>query len=136
MSDAYGARIRAPEGDRRLTAIYSRFVAFLLLAAGLARACLILGINPAGLGYFDLSVAWRAGAVTLLFVDLFAAVGMWIGATWGPVIWGVAIVVEVAMYTVFADLFGAYPLRVVLHGLLFAAFVVFALLDWRRTLTD
>lgn len=136
MSEVLGMGGRSAEPERRLSAIYARFVAILLLGAGLARACLILGIGTGATSFATLSVPWRAGAVTLLFVDLFAAVGLWIGATWGPVIWAVAIVVEVSMYTLFSDVFGEYPWRIFGHGLLFAVFVAFVLLDWRRTLTD
>ena len=43
---------------------------------GLARACQVLGIfTPDGLTFADLTPAKRSGAVTLLLVDLFAAVG-------------------------------------------------------------
>lgn len=135
MSDVLGESVGSPAKERYLSCVYARFVAILLLLAGLARGCLILGIGTA-VEFADMSMAWRSAAVTLLSLDLFAAVGLWIGATWGPVIWAVALVVEVAMYTVFADIFGAYPLRVLLHCLLFAAFVAFSLLDWRRSLTN
>ena len=51
MSDALGGPIE-PQGARLpLTMIYMRVVALLLLAAGLARACQVLGIlTPDGLG--------------------------------------------------------------------------------------
>ena len=46
--------------------------------------------------------------------------------------WAVALAVEVSMYTLFADLFGSYPLRVAVHAALFVVFLVLAFLDWRR----
>jgi len=136
MSDALGSPV--PEPDRNLphTIIYLRAVALLLLAAGLARAALILGITSDGQDFSTLAPAWRAGATTLILVDLFAAVGLWIGAAWGPVMWAVALAIEVAMYTLFADLFGSYPLRVAAHGVLFAAFLVLSFLDWRSELVE
>ena len=63
-------------------------------------------------------MAWRSqtsrrpsaqAAITSLLVDLFASVGLWVGAAWGPVMWAVALAVEVSMYTLFSDLFGSYP---------------------------
>ena len=94
-----------------------RVAALLLLVAGLARACQVLGIfTPDGLAFADLTPAKRSGAITLLLVDLFAAVGLWVGAAWGPVMWAVALAVEVSMYTLFSDLFGSYPLRVAVHS--------------------
>jgi hypothetical protein len=136
MSDVLGGPVQEPDPRPSLTAIYLRFIALLLLAAGLARACQILGITPDGESFADLTPAWRAGAVTLLLVDLFTAIGLWVQAAWGPVMWAVALVVEISMYTVFADLFGSFPLRVAAHAALFAAFLVLAFLDWRRTVSE
>ncbi|MGQ7792761.1 DUF6163 family protein [Faunimonas sp. B44] len=117
---------------RRFTEIYVRVIALLLLAAGLAHAALVLGITLDGSNFGTLTRPDRAGAVTLLLLDLFAAVGLWIGAAWGPVMWLVALVVEAAMHTIFADLFGAESLRIVLHGFLYAIFLILSFLDWRR----
>ena len=112
-ADQQGARLP-------LTVIYMRVVAMLLLVAGLARACQVLGIMRRRARHSTiLTPAMRSGAVTLLMVDLLAAVGLWIGAAWGPVMWAVALAVEVSMYTIFSDLFGSYPLRVLVHACIF-----------------
>lgn len=113
-----------------------RLVACLLLAAGLARACQILGITPDGKTFADLAPAWRTGAATLALADLFAAVGLWVGAGWGPVMWAVAMAIEISMYTVLSDIFGAYPLRVAAHGALFSIFLLLTFLEWRRMRLD
>lgn len=136
MSDVLGG----PAGDNGsrppITTTYLRAVALLLLAAGLVRACQILGITPDGRDFADLTPPWRAGAAGLLLIDLFAAVGLWVGAAWGAVMWTLALAVEVSMYTLFSDLFGSYPLRVAVHVVLFAIFVALAFADWRRAITD
>ncbi len=125
-----GRQVRLPS-----TVVYMRVVAMLLLIVGLARACQILGIVPPGaLTFADLTPAMRAGAATLLIVDLLAAVGLWIGAVWGPVMWALALAVEIAMYTVFSDVFGSYPLRVLIHTSLFLGFLALTFVEWRRTL--
>jgi hypothetical protein len=132
MSNSLGGPLGAAEERRSLTAVYMRVIALLLLAAGLVRACQILGITPDGRTFADLAPAWRAGATALLLIDIFAAVGLWLGAAWGPVMWAVALVVEVSMYTLFADVFGAFPLRVTAHVVLFCGFLALAFLEWRR----
>jgi hypothetical protein len=135
MSDALGGEAARRNARLPLTVIYMRVVAMLLLVVGLARACQILGIVPEGADTFaDLTPAMRAGAATLLLVDLLAAVGLWIGAVWGPVMWAVALAVEVSMYTLFSDVFGSYPLRVLVHASLFLGFLALTFLEWRRTL--
>jgi hypothetical protein len=137
MSDALGGPIEPPGSRLPLTMFYMRVAALLLLLAGLARACQVLGIfTPDGLTFADLTPAKRSGAITLLLVDLFAAVGLWVGAAWGPVMWAVALAVEVSMYTLFANLFGSYPLRVLVHSCLFIGFLVLSFMEWRRNLAE
>jgi hypothetical protein len=136
MSSALGGPLGAGAPRTSLSLIYLRIVALLLLAAGFVRACQILGITPDGRTFSDLIPAWRAGAITLLFVDFFAAVGLWVGAAWGPVMWAVALSVEISMYTLFGDLFGRYPFRIAIHGLLFAGFLALTFIEWRRALSE
>ena len=126
-----GGPVRKSEAGLPMVAKYLRVVALLLLAAGLARAGLILGINPSGTTFTDLPPPWRAGATTLVVLDLFAAVGLWVGAAWGPVMWSVAVLVEIAMYTWFADQFGSYPLRIAGHLALFGGYLALAAVKWR-----
>jgi hypothetical protein len=136
VSDALGAPLTPTKSRPSVLIVFLRLVACLLLAAGLFRAAQILGVTPDGKTFSDLVPAWRAGAVTLALVDLFAAVGLWVGAAWGPVMWAVAVAVEVSMYTVFADLFGSHPLRVAAHALLFSGFLALTFLEWRRMRLD
>jgi hypothetical protein len=132
MSDILGGPMGGERAPRPLTTVYLRAVALLLLAAGLVRACQILGITPDGRDFSDLAPQWRAAAAGLLLIDLFAAVGLWLGAAWGAVMWAVALAVEVAMHTLFADLFGANPVRIGVHSLFFAIYLALAFIDWRR----
>ncbi len=134
LSEALGSDAARSHARLRFTVLYMRAVAVLLLLVGLARACQVLGIVPEGQGTFaDLTPVTRAGAVTLLIGDLLASVGLWIGAAWGPVMWAVALAIEVAMYTLYSDVFGSYPLRVVVHVSLFAGFLALSFVEWRRT---
>ncbi len=134
MSDVIGAPARRSDRAHRWLLLYARTVAMLLLAAGLWRASRILGMTPDGVSLISLAPAWRAATVALAFIGLFAAVGLWIGAAWGPVMWAVALGVEISMHTLFADLFGPFELRIALHAAIFVGFLLLAFLDWRRSL--
>jgi hypothetical protein len=136
MREALGGAVAGEEPRVALAAIYLRVVAVLLLAVGLVRAGQVVGITFDGKSFADLTPAWRAAATTLCLVDLFAAVGLWIGAAWGPVMWAVALAVEVSMYTFFSDLFGHYPARAFVHAGLFALFLLLGLVDWWRMRTE
>lgn len=133
MSETLGGPIESRVSRLPWTLVYMRVAALLLLLAGLARACQVLGIlTPDELGFAELTPAKQSAAITLLLVDLFAAVGLWIAAAWGPVMWAVALSVEVSMYTIFSDLFGSYPLRVLVHACVFAGFLALSFVEWRR----
>jgi len=132
MSDPIGVSDEVDDRLSRLTVYYLMAVAILLLVAGLLRAGLILGITPTGGSFETMDMAGRAGAVTLVFLDLFAAVGLWIRAVWGPLMWAVAAIVETAMYTLFPDEFGSHPLRVTVHCVLIGVYLVLAAAEWRR----
>ena len=132
MSDPIGVSDDAEDWLSRVIVYYLMGVAILLLGAGLVRAGLILGITPTGESFDTMDVSGRAGAVTLAFLNLFAAVGLWIRAVWGPVMWAVAVIVETAMYTLLSDQFGSHPLRVGVHGVLIGIYLVLATVELRR----
>jgi hypothetical protein len=132
MSDPIGLADDTEDWLTRVTIYYLMAVAVLLLAAGLIRAGLILGITPTGESFDTMDVYGRTGAVALVCLDLFAAVGLWIRAVWGPVMWVIAAIVETAMYTFFSELFGSHSLRVAVHCVLIGIFLVLAAVNWRR----
>ena len=74
----------------------------------------------------------KTGAVALACLDILAAVGLWIRAVWGPVMWAIAVIVETVMYTFLSDLFGSHPLRVAVHCVLIGIFLALAVANWRR----
>ena len=132
MSDPIGVGDNAEDWLTRVTAYYLMGVAILLLGAGLIRAGLIMGITPTGESFDTMDAFGRTGTVALACLDLFAAVGLWIRAVWGPVMWAIAVIVETAMYTFLSDLFGSHPLRVVVHCVLIGIFLALAAANWRR----
>ncbi len=132
MADTLGLADDAPGAAGRLMLTYLRIVSILFLLIGLLRAAIIVGVLPDSGGFLGLDEPWRAGLVALVILDLFAAAGLWMAASWGPVIWAVAALVEIAMYTIFADWFGVAWARVFAHVALFAIYVVIMVYAWFR----
>ena len=58
-------------------------------------------------------VYWQVAAVTLAVFFPFAAIGLWMLASWGPVIWFICAVTETVMYFGFPNLYGHRLLIVV-----------------------
>lgn len=131
MNTALGDPLSGSEPKQSWSRAYLRLVAVIFLVIGLLRAAAIIGLTPDERNILDMAPAWRAGIVALVALDLFAAVGLWLAAAWGPVIWAVAAIVEIAMYTFLADQFGTHYLRLLGHIVLLAIYLALAIREWR-----
>jgi hypothetical protein len=124
----------------RSTLVEQAFVWFLRLVAGY---CLffgilywvrLIGVYDGPLWRFDLMpLHWQVAAVTLAALFPFAAIGLWMLASWGPVIWVICAVTEAVMYFVFPDLYGHRLLNVSSHLAVAQLYTAFRLLIyWQR----
>ncbi len=105
---------------------FHRFVAACCLVFGLLYWTRLVGYYPGDLWRFDLMpVHWQVAAVSLATLYPLAASGLWMVASWGPVIWVICAATETIMYLGFPELFGHRPTVLALHGLTAALFVVF-----------
>jgi hypothetical protein len=100
------------------------FAAFLRLVACL---CLFFGV-----------LYWQIAASTLAVLFPFAAAGLWMLASWGPVIWFLCAAGEISMYAGFPQYFGYRPTVVAVHAavaVIYCAFRVFIHLSKRKAVT-
>ena len=113
---------------------FQRMIAGYCLLFGILYWVRLIGVYDGPLWRFDLMpVHWQVAAVTLAVFFPFAAIGLWMLASWGPVIWVICAVTEAVMYFVFPDLYGHRLLIVSSHlvvALLYTAFRV--LIYWQR----
>jgi hypothetical protein len=70
-------------------------------------------------------VHWQVAAVMLAVFFPFAAAGLWMLASWGPVIWFICAATETVMYAGFPELFGHHLLIVVSHAAVAVLYIVF-----------
>ena len=102
-----------------------RVVAVLSLVSGLLWWVRLSGFYPGPLWRFDLMpVEWQVPAVTLAVLYPFAALGLWLLASWGPVIWFVCAAIEIAMYAWFPDIYGRRDMTVIGHLAVVLLYVV------------
>ncbi|TIU07957.1 MAG: hypothetical protein E5W44_20055, partial [Mesorhizobium sp.] len=91
----------------------------------------LIGIYPGELWRFDLMpVHWQVAAATLAVFFPFAAAGLWMLASWGPVIWFICAATETVMYAGFPNLFGHRILIVVSHACVALLYIVFRVVIW------
>jgi uncharacterized membrane protein (DUF2068 family) len=101
------------QGAEQKTLWTDRLVLFLRVMAGLsmlkglyhwARVCGI-GVGDELFEYH--SVAWQTGTVFFAVIDLVAAVGLWLAAAWGAVIWLMSVASMLAVNIFVPQVFGA-----------------------------
>ena len=63
-----------------------------------------IGVSP-GEGFETHSVAWQSATVFFAVLDLVAAVGLWLAASWGAVIWLTSVVSMIALDVFFPQVF-------------------------------
>ena len=84
-----------------------------------------------GVGHDDMfevhSIAWQAATVFFAVIDLVAAVGLWLAAAWGAVIWLTAVASMLAVEVFFPQVFGGGFVTVLLEGGLLALYLWLAL---------
>lgn len=102
-----------------------RTAALFCLAFGLIYWGRLIGF-PEGSGWrFDLMpVHWQVACAVLAVLFPFAASGLWMLASWGPVIWFICAASETIMFIGFPQLFGENLLVVSIHGATAALFIV------------
>jgi uncharacterized membrane protein (DUF2068 family) len=101
-------------------------MAVLSLIKGLYHWAQVTGIFVRPDETFELhSVAWQASTVFFAVIDLVAAVGLWLAAAWGAVIWLTSVVSMIALDLFFPQVFDG---GVVLDLSEFAVLVIYLLL--------
>ncbi len=73
------------------------------------------------------SIAWQTATVFFAVIDLVAAVGLWLAAAWGAVIWLTAVASMLAVEIFFPQVFGGGMLTGLLEGGLLVLYLWLAL---------
>jgi hypothetical protein len=105
--------VRELEGDAAVDRWTGRLVLFLRVMAavsmlkGLYHWSRVCGIGVDQNQLFALhSIAWQITTVFFAVIDLVAAVGLWLAATWGAVIWLMSVASMLAVEMFFPQVFG------------------------------
>jgi uncharacterized membrane protein (DUF2068 family) len=112
---------------RRLI-FFLRVMAAVSMVKGLyhwARVCGI-GVDESEL-FTSQAVAWQVATIFFAVIDLVAAVGLWLAAAWGAVIWLMSVASMLVVEIFFPQVFGAGMLTGVLEGALLIIYLVLAL---------
>jgi hypothetical protein len=119
-------------GDEGVGLWTRRLVLFLRLMAGIsmikglyhwAEVTGMIGSEP----FENHSIAWQTATVFFAVIDLVAAVGLWLAAAWGAVIWLTSVASMLVIAVFFPQVFGGGLLSLLLEGGLLALYLWLAL---------
>jgi hypothetical protein len=87
--------------------LFLRLMAAVSLVKGLYHWAQVCGVGAApDDGFLAHSVAWRSATVFFAVLDLVAAVGLWLAAAWGAVVWLSSVVSMAVVVVFFPNVFG------------------------------
>lgn len=114
--------------DARLAlVVFVRVLAILYMISGLERWATILGpLAPNG-DFLSLPTDHLVATVFFAVADLVAAVGLWLLASWGTVVWLISALTEVVLQLFFDASFAYDPAVLAFHC---ATVIVYAVLTW------
>ena len=119
LEPVQGAEHRSLWTDRLV--LFLRVMAGLSMLKGLYHWSRVCGIGMGDDLFEYHSVAWQVATVFFAVIDLVAAVGLWLAAAWGAVIWLMSVAsmlaVEIFFPRVFAANFATAMFETVLLGL-------------------
>jgi hypothetical protein len=121
--------VPVPARAERWLVWFMRILALPFLARGLLNWLVVLGA-PGFPSFIDMSTAQQVLTGYSAVIMVAAGVGLWLGASWGTVIWLMAALSEVVAFVAFRDLFGtAWPVV----GFHIAAMSIYVIIAWRIT---
>ncbi len=123
----------APSTVETLFSWFQRIIAIYCLMFGTLYWVRLIGYYDGSLWRFDLMpVHWQVVSATLAVFFPFAAAGLWMLASWGPVIWFICAVTEAVMFLGFPSLFGRHYVVVASHAFAALLYVAFRLVIRRQ----
>jgi Family of unknown function (DUF6163) len=113
--------------------LFLRIMAAVSLVKGLYHWAAVCGIGVGADGDFEAhSVAWQTATVFFAVIDLVAAVGLWLAAAWGAVVWLTSVVSMAVVVVFFPQVYGGSLFIVLLEATLLAVYLWLAIFAARE----
>ena len=128
-----GEEIESQEG--RWTArlvLFLRIMAGLSMAKGLYHWAVVCGMVPIDGGFEAQPLPWQTATVFFAVIDLVAAVGLWLAAAWGAVVWLTACVSMAAVEVIFPQVYGGRLVVVIIEAVLLFGYLFLAIQSARE----
>jgi hypothetical protein len=116
-----------------LLVLFLRIMAAVSLIKGLYHWGQVCGIDagPDG-GFQNHTIAWQTSTVFFAVLDLVAAVGLWLAAAWGAVVWLTSVVSMAAVEVFFPQVYGGSIFVVFIEMTLLGTYLYLAIVSARE----
>jgi hypothetical protein len=113
--------------------LFLRVMAGISMVKGLYHWALVLGVGDgAGSTFETASMPWQAATIFFAVIDLVAAVGLWLAAAWGGVVWLTATISMAAIELAFPQVYGGRIWIALLEFVALGGYVWLALMAGRE----
>jgi hypothetical protein len=122
-------------GDRWASRLvmFLRLMAAVALVKGLYYWAIVCGVDaPTPAGFESYTLPYQSATVFFAVIDLVAAVGLWLAAPWGAVVWLTSVISMAAVEALFPQIYGGRTWVIVVELVLLAAYLSLALLSARE----
>ena len=108
--------------------LFLRLMAGVSMVKGLFHWAMVCGfIGEADGGFLGHTTQWQTATIFFAVIDPVAAVGLWLAAPWGAVVWLTSSVSMAVILLFFQQIFGGQPIVVALEAVAVAAYLVLAI---------
>jgi hypothetical protein len=113
--------------------LFLRTMAGIALMKGLYHWAVVCGfLSASGMSYEEASTSFQVATVFFGVIDLVAAVGLWLAAPWGVVVWLTSVISMVAVEMLFPQIYGGRVWVVAFDALLILFYLLLALMSARQ----
>ena len=123
--------VSEPRWTGRLV-IFLRVMAVLSMAKGLYHWAVVSGVAGPPDGFEYQPTPWQTATVFFAVIDLVAAVGLWLAAAWGAVVWLTACVSMAAVEVFFPQVYGGRLSVIGGEGVLLFGYLFLAIMSARE----
>jgi hypothetical protein len=113
--------------------VFLRVMAAVALLKGLYHWATVCGIGSASPSLFEQAeIPYQTATVFFAVIDLVAAVGLWLAAPWGAVVWLTSVISMAAVEALFPKIYGGRMWVIGVELGLLAVYLILALLSARE----
>jgi hypothetical protein len=113
--------------------VFLRVMAALALVKGLYYWAIVCGVGaPTPQGFDSYAMPYQSATVFFAVIDLVAAVGLWLAAPWGAVVWLTSVISMAAVEALFPQIYGGRLWVIVVELALLGGYLLLALLSARE----